>query len=122
LYDVWLTELVKKLLQSTVNDHIINQIVPLLNARCPSHILLGYLLIISDEYMMKVREKLTLKTVEIPLHPHAAMRIPYSEPLASDMTLHLNIWIETLKSCLTIDASQTSTKKIHEMNNSTYEE
>ena len=35
---------VKNLLQSSVYDHVINQLVPLLNARCPSHLLLGYLL------------------------------------------------------------------------------
>ena len=65
-YDVWLAELVKKLLQSSVYDHVITQLVPLLNARCPSHILLGYLLPLSDEYMMKTRESLGLSIAEIP--------------------------------------------------------
>lgn len=121
-YDILLSELVKKLLQNSVYDHIINQLVPLLNSRCPSHILLGYLLILSDEYLLIVRKELWLKQVSIPLHTKNGEKKPYTEPLDADFTLHLNIWIETLKWCITLDPSQTATKKIQEMINTTYEE
>lgn len=96
-YDAWLAELVKKLLQSSVYDHVINQLVPLLNARCPSHLLLGYLLPLSDEYMGIVRSSLGLSTVEIPHAPLIESRKTYSEPLAPEIAGHLNIWMETLK-------------------------
>ncbi|TXI26022.1 MAG: hypothetical protein E6Q61_01185 [Nitrosomonas sp.] len=121
-YDIWLSELVKKLLQSSVYDHIINQLVPLLNARCPSHILLGYLLPLSDEYMLLVRESLGLENVAMPHHEPFSERKTYSEPLDASLAKHLNIWMETLKGCITIDASQTSTKKINEMMNDIHEE
>lgn len=121
-YDVWLSELVKKLLQSSVYDHVINQLVPLLNARCPSHLLLGYLLPLSDEYTLKVREGLNLAPVQIPGINQFSARTTYSEPLAPDLTKHLNIWTETLRGCITIDPSQTSTKKINDMMNTTHEE
>lgn len=121
-YDIWLSELVKKLLQSSVYDHVINQLVPLLNARCPSHILLGYLLPLSDEYMILVRESLELENIAIPNHEPFTERKTYSEPLDANLSKHLNIWMETLKGCITIEASQTSTKKINEMMNDIHEE
>ncbi len=121
-YDIWLSELVKKLLQSSVYDHVINQLVPLLNARCPSHILLGYLLPLSDEYMLLVRDSLGLENVAMPHHEQFHERKTYSEPLDASLAKHLNIWMETLKGCITIDASQTSTKKINEMMNDIHEE
>ena len=121
-YDIWLSALVKKLLQSSVYDHVINQLVPLLNARCPSHLLLGYLLPLSDEYIMKVREGLGLTPVQVPGITQFSTRKTYSEPLAPELTKHLNIWTETLRGCITIDPSQTSTKKINDMMNTTHEE
>lgn len=121
-YDVWLSELIKKLLQSSVYDHVINQLVPLLNARCPSHLLLGYLLPLSDEYMGIVRTWLGLPEVEVPRIVTFEERKVYSEPLAPELARHLNIWMETLKGCITIDPSQTSTKKINEMMNTAHEE
>lgn len=57
-YDVWLSELIETLLQNQVYDHIITQLVPLLNARCPSHILLAYILPLSDDILVKVRHGL----------------------------------------------------------------
>jgi len=121
-YDVWLSELIKKLLQSSVYDHVINQLVPLLNVRCPSHLLLGYLLPLSDEYMVLIREKLGLAQVTLPTHRPVAERKVYSEPLDPELARHLNIWMETLKGCITIEASQTSTKKINDMMNDIHEE
>ena len=121
-YDVWLSELVKKLLQSSVYDHVINQLVPLLNARCPSHILLGYLLPLSDEYMNTVRNNLGLAAIDIPPVSHTVWRQAYSEPLAPEIARHLNIWMETLKWCITIDPSETSTQKINDMMNDIHEE
>lgn len=121
-YDVWLSELIKKLLQSSVYDHVINQLVPLLNARCPSHLLLGYLLPLSDEYMTLVRAGLGLQQTEIPHVTSFTERRTYSEPLTPELARHLNIWMETLKGCITIDPSQTSTKKINDMMNTVHEE
>lgn len=121
-YDIWLSELVKKLLQSSVYDHVINQLVPLLNVRCPSHLLLGYLLPLSDEYMVLVRESLGLTQVTLPNHTPFTERKTYSEPLDTELARHLNIWMETLKGCITIEASQTSTKKINDMMNDIHEE
>ena len=121
-YDVWLSELIKKLLQSSVYDHVINQLVPLLNARCPSHLLLGYLLPLSDEYMGIVRAGLGLPVVEIPRIASFESRKVYTEPLTPELARHLNIWMETLKGCITIDPSQTSTQKINEMMNDIHEE
>jgi hypothetical protein len=121
-YDVWLSELIKKLLQSSVYDHVINQLVPLLNARCPSHILLGYLLPLSDEYMIVVRETLGLTPANIPARMNVSERKTYSEPLAPELSSHLNIWMETLKGCITIDPSQTSTKKVNDMMNTVHED
>lgn len=121
-YDTWLADLVKKLLQSSVYDHVINQLVPLLNARCPSHLLLGYLLPLSDEHMQKVRESLGLPLVEIPNITPFTVRTAYSEPLAPQITKHLNIWMESLRGCITIDPSQTSTQKINDMMNDIHEE
>ena len=121
-YDVWLSELVKKLLQSSVYDHVINQLVPLLNARCPSHLLLWYLLPLSDEYMSLVRDNLALVATPLPPRPGVTERKAYSEPLAPELARHLNIWMETLKGCITIDPSQTSTKKINDMMNTVHEE
>jgi hypothetical protein len=88
---------VKKLLQSSVYDHVINQLVPLLNARCPSHLLLGYLLPLSDEYMSIVRDGLQMATASLPPRISVSERKPYSEPLAPELARHLNIWMETLK-------------------------
>ncbi len=121
-YDIWLAELVKKLLQSSVYDHVITQLVPLLNARCPSHLLLGYLLPLSDEYMIKTRESLGLSVAEIPPLLPVAERKAYTEPLDPNLSKHLNIWMETLRGCITIDPSQTMTKKINDMMNTMHEE
>ncbi len=121
-YDVWLAELVKKLLQSSVYDHVITQLVPLLNARCPSHLLLWYLLPLSDEYMMKTRESLGLSIAEIPPLLPVAERKAYTEPLDPNLSKHLNIWMETLRGCITVDPSQTMTKKINDMMNTMHEE
>jgi hypothetical protein len=96
-YDVWLSDLIKKLLQSSVYDHVVNQLVPLLNARCPSHLLLGYLLPLSNEYTILVRKSLEMAEVQIPHTPSITERKPYSEPLAPELAQHLNIWMETLK-------------------------
>ena len=112
----------KKLLQSSVYDHVITQLVPLLNARCPSHLLLGYLLPLSDEYMIKTRESLGLSVVEIPPLLPVAERKAYTEPLDPNLSKHLNIWMETLRGCITIDPSQTMTKKINDMMNTMHEE
>jgi hypothetical protein len=121
-YDMWLAELVKKLLQSSVYDHVITQLVPLLNARCPSHLLLGYLLPLSDEYMMIVRENLQLTQTSLPARINVSERKTYSEPLEPELARHLNIWMETLRGCISIDPSQTSTKKINDMMNTIHEE
>jgi hypothetical protein len=121
-YDVWLSELVKKLLQSSVYDHVITQLVPLLNARCPSHLLLGYLLPLSDEYMIIVREHLQLTQTSLPARINVSERKTYSEPLEPELARHLNVWMETLKGCISIDPSQTSTKKINDMMNTIHEE
>lgn len=121
-YDVWLSDLVKKLLQSTVYDHVITQLVPLLSARCPSHLLLGYLLPLSDEHMGLVRGSLNMSEVTLQKPSNIGERIAYSEPLSPELSQHLNIWMETLRGCITIDPSQLMTKKINEMINSTYEE
>jgi hypothetical protein len=119
---MWLAELVKKLLQSSVYDHVITQLVPLLNARCPSHLLLGYLLPLSDEYMMIVRENLQLTQTSLPARINVSERKTYSEPLEPELARHLNIWMETLRGCISIDPSQTSTKKINDMMNTIHEE
>ncbi len=87
----------KKLLQNSVYDHVINQLIPLLNSRCPSHLLLGYLLPLSDEFMIRVRKYLQLQIVEIPARKPVTQRTAYSEPLAPEIAQHLNIWMETLK-------------------------
>lgn len=121
-YDTWLSELIKKLLQSSVYDHVINQLVPLLNVRCPSHLLLGYILPLSDEYMLLVRDSLGLAQITLPAHRAVVERKVYSEPLDSELARHLNIWMETLKGCITIEASQTGTKKINDMMNDIHEE
>lgn len=119
---MWLSYLIKKLLQSSVHDHVINQLVPLLNARCPSHLLLGYLLPLSDEHVHIVRAALGLTQVDIPPITPIIERKIYSEPLTPELAKHLNIWMETLKGCITIDPSQTSTKKINDMMNTVHEE
>lgn len=121
-YDVWLSELVKTLLQNQVYDHIISQLVPLLNARCPSHILLAYILPLSDDILLKVRSELIMNEAMIPIKTPFTERVTYQEPLDGTIAKHLNIWMDTVRGCLTIDPSQTSTKKIQEMINTTYEE
>jgi len=121
-YDIWLSELIKKLLQSSVYDHVITQLVPLLNARCPSHLLLGYLIPLSDEYMIIVREHLQLTQTSLPARINVSERKTYSEPLEPELARHLNVWMETLKGCISIDPSQTSTKKINDMMNTIHEE
>lgn len=121
-YDVWLSELIKTLLQNQVYDHIISQLVPLLNARCPSHILLAYILPLSDDILIKVRVELAMDEAMIPTKTPFTERTTYQEPLDGNIAKHLNIWMDTVRGCLTIDPSQTSTKKIQEMINSTYEE
>ena len=121
-YDVWLSELIKTLLQNQVYDHIISQLVPLLNARCPSHILLAYILPLSDDILLKVRSELVMNEAMIPTKTPFTERTTYQEPLDGNIAKHLNIWMDTVRGCLTIDPSQTSTKKIQEMINSTYEE
>jgi len=121
-YDVWLSELIKILLQNQVYDHIISQLVPLLNARCPSHILLAYILPLSDDILLKVRNELWMEIMAIPTKTQFTERAAYQEPLDSNIAKHLNIWMDTVRGCLTIDPSQTSTKKIQDMINTTYEE
>ncbi len=121
-YDVWLSELIKILLQNQVYDHIITQLVPLLNARCPSHILLAYLLPLSDDILGKIRLELGMETMTLPTKTPFTDRVEYQEPLDSNIAKHLNIWMDTVRGCLTIDPSQTSTKKVQEMINSVYEE
>ncbi len=121
-YDVWLSELIKILLQNQVYDHIISQLVPLLNARCPSHILLAYLLPLSDDILGKIRSELGMETMTLPTKTPFTDRVEYQEPLDSNIAKHLNIWMDTVRGCLTIDPSQTSTKKVQEMINSVYEE
>ena len=114
--------MVKTLLQSPVYDHVITQLVPLLTARCPSHFLLGYLLPLSAEHMILVRASLEMPTVILPKPGVITERKSYSEPLDAELSQHLNVWMETLRGCITIDPSQLMTKKINEMINSTYEE
>lgn len=121
-YDVWLSDLVKKLIQSSVYDHVITQLVPLLTARCPSHLLLGYLLPLSDEHMLLVRKELWLSDATLPKPGFIAERKAYSEPLDPELSQHLNVWMETLRGCITIDPSQTMTKKVNDMINTTHEE
>ncbi len=121
-YDVWLSTLVKILLQNQVYDHIITQLVPLLNARCPSHILLAYLLPLSDEILGDVRAELALETIIVPQKTSFTERVTYQEPLNPDIAKHLNAWMDTVRGCLTIDPSQTATKKVQDMINTTYEE
>lgn len=121
-YDIWLSEIVKKFLHNSVYDHVINQLVPLLNERCPSHMLVGYLLPLTDEYLHIVRTELGLGAAEIPKKEPIKERTPYREPLNPTLAKHLNIWMETLKGCITIDPSHTATKKIHDMVNTIYEE
>lgn len=58
----------------------------------------------------------------IPTKTPFTERTTYQEPLDGNIAKHLNIWMDTVRGCLTIDPSQTSTKKIQEMINSTYEE
>lgn len=121
-YDVWLSELIKILLQNQVYDHIISQLVPLLNARCPSHILLAYTLPLSDDILTKVRHELTMEKVIIPPKVSFTERVTYQEPLDANTAKYLNIWMDTVRWCLTIDPSQTATKKVQDMINTTYEE
>ena len=96
--------------------------MPLLNARCPSHILLAYILPLSDDILIKVRVELAMDEAIIPRKTPFTERATYQEPLDGNIAKHLNIWMDTVRGCLTIDPSQTSTKKIQEMINSTYEE
>ena len=121
-FDVLLSELVKILLQNQVYDHVINQLVPLLNVRCPSHILLGYLLPLSDDMLVRVRTELGMEESTLPARLQFNERVAYQEPLDSTIAKHLNIWMDTVRGCVTIDPSQTSTKKIQDMINATYEE
>lgn len=69
-----------------------------------------------------VRDGLGLPEVGVPRIVTFQERKVYSEPLAPELARHLNIWMETLKGCITIDPSQTSTKKINEMMNAIHEE
>lgn len=69
-----------------------------------------------------VRNGLGLPAVEIPRIMSFEERKVYSEPLSPELARHLNIWMETLKGCITIDPSQTSTKKINDMMNTIHEE
>jgi hypothetical protein len=101
---------------------VITQLVPLLNARCPSHILLAYILPLSDDILVKVRDALGMDNISLPIKTPFTERISYQEPLDANIAKHLNIWMDTVRGCLTIDPSQTSTKKIQEMINTTYEE
>jgi hypothetical protein len=94
---VWLSELIKVLLQNQVYDHIISQLVPLLNARCPSHILLAYILPLSDEILTKVRHELSMETVFMPPKVSFTERVSYQEPLDANTAKYLNIWMDTVR-------------------------
>jgi hypothetical protein len=72
--------------------------------------------------MTLVRAGLGLQQTEIPHVTSFTERRTYSEPLTPELARHLNIWMETLKGCITIDPSQTSTKKINDMMNTVHEE
>lgn len=69
-----------------------------------------------------VRAGVGLPVVEIPRINSFEARKVYTEPLAPELARHLNIWMETLKGCITIDPSETSTKKINDMMNTIHEE
>ena len=69
-----------------------------------------------------MRENLGLPVTALPPRPSIVERKAYSEPLAPELARHLNVWMETLKGCIIIDPSQTSTKKINDMMNTVHEE
>ena len=72
--------------------------------------------------MVIVRNALGLSAVSLPPIAPATARKTYNEPLDRDIASHLNIWMETLKGCITIDPSQTSTKKVNDIINTVHEE
>jgi len=63
-----------------------------------------------------------MENMFLPMKTPFTDRVEYQEPLDSNIAKHLNIWMDTVRGCLTIDPSQTSTKKVQEMINSVYEE
>lgn len=121
IYDVWLTEIIKMLLSNSVYDHVVTQLVPLLNARCPSHILVAYLLPLSDPHLTAVRAYLRMNEISIPSVPVFSTRLAYQEPLPNNIASHLNAWMDTVRGCITIDPSHTATKKINDLVNSVHE-
>ena len=72
--------------------------------------------------MLKTRESLGLSIATIPPLLPVAERKAYTEPLDQKLSAHLNIWMETLRGCITIDPSQTMTRKINDMMNTIHEE
>ncbi len=63
-----------------------------------------------------------MDTVVLPSKTSFTERVNYQEPLNPDIAKHLNIWMDTVRGCLTIDPSHTATKKVQDMINTTYEE
>jgi len=63
-----------------------------------------------------------METSILPARLQFTERVAYQEPLDGSIAKHLNIWMDTVRGCITIDPSQTSTKKVQDMINATYEE
>jgi hypothetical protein len=78
--------------------------------------------ILSEEHFTQVRDGLGLPLFLFSGKPSLVERKPYQEPLDPLIAKHLNAWMETLRACLTMDPSQTATKRVQDMSNSVYEE
>lgn len=114
-YDSFLIDIISEILQNHVYDHIIAQIVPLLEKRISSNMLASVLILLKWSYIERARAFCEMEPRVYPDYRAPADPIEYSDDLDEALKSMINIWFETFGILLVYEVSQTELSRTQEI-------
>jgi len=112
-YDDFLADIITDILENHAYDHIIAQIVPLLENRVSSNMLASTLILLKWSYIERARVFCGLEPASQPNYREPADPIEYEEDLDTDLKQIINVWFETFGALLVHESSQRELLRSH---------
>ena len=110
-HDHFLVNIITEILQKHEYDHIIWQLVPLLESRCSSNLLVSILMLLECRFIDYARTYCQLEPIQEPKYTTPSETIEYDGNMDPALRNKINIWFETFKKVLTTNQSEEESKR-----------
>lgn len=114
-HDNFLVNIITEILQKHEYDHIIGQLVPLLESRCSSNLLVSILMLLEWRFIDYARNYCQMDPVTEPIYTKPVETIEYDGNMDPALRDKINTWFETFKQVLTTNQSEEESNRSREV-------